>query len=219
MDPGDVATSRRIRALVVDDHPAIRRGLALLLVPEGIDVCAEATGRADALACVKERRPDLAIVDLSLDREDGLALVADLHQRNVRVLVYSMHNDARRVRSAIAAGALGYVTKREVEGVLVQAIREVAAGRRFMSPTAAGALAESVARSASEDAVQKLSPHERAVYDLIGQGADAFDIAAALRISNHTVDSYYGRILGKLELSGMHELRRHAIDYARKHAR
>ncbi len=203
----------------MDDHPAVRRGLALLLAPEGVDVCGEAASRADALSGLKERRPDVAIVDLSLDHEDGLVLVSELHQRNVKVVVYSMHGDARRVRGAVSAGALGYVTKREMEEVLVQAIREVAAGRRFMSPTAAAALAESVARSHADDAVQKLSPHERTVYDLLGQGADTFDIAAALHISNHTVDSYYGRILVKLELTGMHDLRRHAIEYARKHAR
>ncbi len=218
MDRGRVTTSRRIRTLIVDDHPAVRRGLALLLMSEGVDVCAEATGRVDALSRLKERYPDLAIVDLSLDHEDGLGLVADLRERKVHVLVYSMHSDPRRVSGAISAGALGYVSKREVEGVLVQAIREVAAGRRFLSPAAAASLAESVARSQSDDAVQKLSPHERSVYDLLGQGADTFEIADALQITNHTVDSYYGRILQKLELGGMHELRRHAIEYCRKHA-
>src|SRR5512135_590234 len=134
MDSGDVNSSPPIRVLLVDDHPAVREGLALLLAPEGIEVCAEAGGRADALARVEERRPDLAIVDLSLDGEDGLALISDLHGRAVPVLVYSMHTGARRVGSAFEAGALGYVTKRAFHGILVQGIREVAAGRRFVSP-------------------------------------------------------------------------------------
>jgi len=208
-----------IRVLLVDDHPAVLQGLALLLAPEGIDVCAEAGGRADALARVEERRPNLAIVDLSLDGEDGLALIADLHERAVPVLVYSMHSDARRVRSAFAARALGYVTKREFHRVLVQGIREVAAGRRFVSPKAAVALAESLTGSPADSAVQTLSPHERKVYELLGQGEGACEIAAALRISNHTVESYYARIQVKLDLNGMQELRRHAIEHFRKHAR
>ncbi len=219
MDSGHLSSSPRIRVVLVDDHPAVRQGLALLLAPEGIEVCAEAGGRAEALARVEERRPDLAIVDLSLDGEDGLALVADLHERAVPVLVYSMHDDARRVGSAFAAGALGYVTKRAFHRVLVQAIREVAAGRRFVSPGAAAALAEGLAGSRADDAVGKLSPHERKVYELLGRGEGAFEIAAALHISNHTVESYYARILVKLGMNGMQELRRHAIDHFQKHTR
>lgn len=213
MGSGQVTASPPIRVLLVDDHPAVREGLALLLAPEAIEVCAEAGGRAEALVRVEERRPDVAIVDLSLNDEDGLALIADLHKLAVPVLVYSMHSDATRVGSALAAGALGYVTKRALRSVLVQGIRDVAAGRRFLGPSAAAALAECVTRSSAEDAVQKLSPHERTVYELLGRGEDIYDIAAALHVSNHTVESYYKRILAKLDLNGMYELRRHAIDY------
>jgi DNA-binding NarL/FixJ family response regulator len=208
-----------IRVLLVDDHPGVRQGLALLLAPEGIEACAEAGGKAQAMEYVGKCRFELAIIDLSLDGEDGLTLVAELHQRSVPVLVYSMHKDAQHVGEAFAAGALGYVTKREHHAVLVQAIRDVAAGRLFVSPQAAGALAERLTGMTADDSVQKLSPHERRVYELIGRGEDIFDIAAALRISHHTVETYYGRILVKLNLNGMHELRRHAIDYLQKHGR
>jgi DNA-binding NarL/FixJ family response regulator len=219
MDPGPVTSSPPIRVLLVDDHPAVRQGLAFLLTPEGVEVCAEAGGRADALARLEDRPPDLAIVDLSLDGEDGLTLIADLHERAVPVLVYSMHNDASRVGSAFAAGALGYVTKREFHGVLVQAVREVAAGRRFVSPKAATALAESLAGAPPVGAIDKLSPHERKVFKLLGRGEGTFEIAASLHVSTHTVESYYKRIKVKLSLSGMHELRRNAIEYYQKNAR
>lgn len=208
----------RIRIMLVDDHPAVREGLALLLAPEGMDVCAEASGRDEALLRLKKCHPDLAIVDLSLEREDGAALVSDLHSRDVPVLVYSMHKDAPRVQGAFAAGALGYVTKRELGSVLVQGIREVAAGRRFVSPAAAVALAAGLAVSPAADALQELSPHERKVYELLGRGSDTFDIAAALHVTNHTVESYYSRILVKMNLNGMHDLRRHAIDHFQKHS-
>lgn len=219
MDSSHVISSPPIRILVVDDHPAVRQGLAYMLASEGLEVCAEAGGRAGALAQVEESRPNLAIVDLSLEDEDGLTLIADLHQRCVPVLVYSMHNDAGRVSRAFAAGALGYVTKREFQGVLVQAIREVARGRRFASPIAAAALADSVTASATDDVVQKLSAHERKVYELLGRGQDTFEIAAALHVSNHTVETYYERIKVKLNLSGMHDLRRQTIDRFQKGAR
>jgi len=216
MDSGRMNISPRLSVLVVDDHPAVRQGLGALLTPEGIDVCAEASRRTEVLAGLNRCRPDLAIVDLSLDGEDGLALVADLHLRGMPVLVYSMHSEVRCVRDALAAGALGYVTKREFNDVLVQAIRDVAAGRRFVSPVAAAALAESVTGTPADSAVQKLSPQEQRVYELIGRGADIFDIAADLHVSTHTVESYYTRVLLKLDLNGMHELRRHAIAHFQK---
>jgi DNA-binding NarL/FixJ family response regulator len=213
-----VTAPPHLHILLVDDHPAVRQGLALFLARENI-VCIEAGGRAGALAQIEERLPDLAIVDLSLDGEEGLVLIADLHARGVPVLVYSMHNDARRVRGAIAAGALGYATKRELDSALVQGIREVASGRRFVSPHAALALADDVLEPAAGDAVRKLSANERKIYELLGKGADTFDIAAALHVSNRTVDSYYTRMLVKLNVNGMHDLRRHAIEYFQRYAR
>lgn len=209
----------QIRILVVDDHPAVREGLTFLLSNEGIDVCAEASGRTDALTLVNERDPDMAIVDLSLDGEDGLLLVSDLREQEVPTLVYSMHNDARRVGGAFAAGALGYVTKAEFRGVLVEAIRAVAAGRRFVSPRAAVALAERMAGPPAEESLARLSGKEREVYCLIGQGEGTYEIATKMRISTHTVESYFARIQLKLGLDGMHELRRHAIDHTHQRAR
>ncbi len=216
MDSSNVISHPPIRILLVDDHPAVRQGLVVLLEPEGM-VCAEAGGRAEAAARLAESRPDLVIVDLSLDGEDGLTLIADLRERRVPALVYSMHHDARHVGSAFAAGALGYVTKRELQGVLVQAIREVAAGRRYLSPKAAAALAESLAVARPADDIDKLSAHERKVFELLGQGEGTFEIAAALHVSNHTVETYYERIKVKLNLNGMYELKRRAIERHQKH--
>lgn len=212
-----VTAPARIRVLLVDDHPAVREGLALLLAPDGIEVVAEASARAEALARVKERRPDLAIVDLSLDTEDGTALIADLRARDVRALAYSMHKDARHVDGAFAAGALGYVTKRELHDVLVQAIRQVAAGHQFVSPIAAVALAQRAAQSHAEPGARGLSQQEREVYQLLGTGEGTYEIAAALKISTRTVESYYARMMVKLGLNGMYELRHHAINRAHEH--
>lgn len=204
-----------IRMLVVDDHPALCEGLALLLAPEGITVCADARTAADALAQAVTSRPDVALVDLSLGGDDGLTLVADLHARGLPILVYSMHEDARHVEGAFAAGALGYVTKRELHRVLVEAIRLVAAGGRFVSPNAALALAEHHIEPATHDNERLLSDQERQVYHLLGQGESTQAIAEVMSISPRTVESYYARIQDKLELTGMHALRRHAITHSR----
>ncbi len=126
-----------IRILVVDDHPTVRQRLGRLLEPEGIMVCAEASNCAEALASAKEQQFDMALVDLSLGDEDGISLIADLDKQALPSLAYSIHEDEHHVKRALAAGALGYVTKSEVHLVLVDAIFEVAGGCRFISPKAA----------------------------------------------------------------------------------
>ncbi len=205
--------SSSISVVVVDDHPAVCQGLGLLLEPEGIRVCAEAASRAEALACVEKCRPSLAVVDLSLGDEDGAALVSELHELALPALVYSMHEDGPHIQGAFAAGALGYVTKREIREILVQAIHEVAAGRKFVSPRAAVALANHVTATEIDAACDELSNQEREVYRLLGDGQGATEIAIIMSISPRTVESYFDRILVKLGLNGMRELRRHAISH------
>ena len=216
MSSGHAGETAPIRILVVDDHPAVREGLAILVSSQGMEVCAEAGTRIEALARVKESRPDLAIVDLSLDREDGLLLIANLKADGVPVLVYSMHSDLQHVEGAFAAGALGYVTKSEFRGVLAEAIHKVCAGRRFVSPRASVTLAERLAGSQACGTAAALSAKEQEVYDMLGKGEGTFEIAAAMGISTHTVESYYARIQLKLGLEGMYKLRRHAIDHFRR---
>jgi DNA-binding NarL/FixJ family response regulator len=201
-----------IRLLLVDDHPAVREGLALLVSSEGMDVLAVAGGPAEALERVDACRPDVAVVDLSLDGQDGLELVIQLKARGIPALVYSVYNDPQHIEDAFVAGALGYVTKSEFRGVIVEAIREVSAGGRFVSPKAAVALAERLADGPPGGGFDHLSAKEREVYRLLGQGDGTYEIATALKISTHTVESYYSRIRQKLGLEGMYELRRHAIN-------
>lgn len=216
MSPDRSRVSAPIRILVVDDHPAVREGLSLLVSSEGMNVCAEAGRRDEALALAAERRPNLAVVDISLDGENGLLLVAGLKVRGVPVLVYSMHGDAEHVEDAFNAGALGYVTKSEFRGVLVEAIREVAAGHRFLSPKAGLALADRLHGLQPDSTLKRLSEKEQQVYRLIGRGDGTQEIAAAMHLSTHTVESYFTRIRLKFGLDGMHELRHHAIEHFRR---
>ncbi|MDT8068039.1 MAG: response regulator transcription factor [Terriglobia bacterium] len=128
------------RVLLVDDHAAIRHELALVLTEEGIGECREAAGRDEALAAAAGELPDLALVDLSPGTEDALKLVAELCARNVPVLVCSTHEGPGFVRRALAAGARGYITKREAPRELARAVRDVLDGWMLISPRAAEGL-------------------------------------------------------------------------------
>jgi DNA-binding NarL/FixJ family response regulator len=204
------------RVLLVDDHPLVREGLTALLEQEGFTPCCEPEGGAQVIACLGAVSPDLAVVDLSLGDESGLALIPALRDRGVPVVVYSMHEDPSHVERAFAAGAQGYVTKREVIETLVQAIRAVLAGRTFVSPRAAQGLAGRLAGPEVAIAHSALSDQEHRVYRLLGEGDTTAEIAAKMHLRPRTVETYYDRILNKLGLEGMHELRHHAIQHARE---
>jgi len=124
----------------VDDHAAVRHGLALVLNEEGVGECREAVGREEALAVASREPLDLALVDLSPGTEDALALVAELCARNIPVLVCSMHEEPGYVRRALAAGARGYITKREAPRGLARAVHDVLEGWMLISPRAAEGL-------------------------------------------------------------------------------
>ncbi|MHB0998452.1 MAG: response regulator transcription factor [Armatimonadota bacterium] len=215
MKPDKALPSHLIEVLLVDDHPAVRQGLGLLLTSEGFIICGEASGRFEALDCISNSKPDLALVDLSLGGEDGITVIEEMRKLNIPTLVYSMHDDAQHVAGAFNAGALGYVTKREQHGVLFQAIRDVARGRRFVSPNAAISMTDLIMHSQSSNSERELSDQEAQVYRLIGEGEGTIEIAGAMHISTRTVESYYTRIMEKLGISGMQSLRRHAINHLR----
>ncbi len=131
--------ARRI-ILLVDDHAAVRRGLALALAEEGIGDCREVASREEALAAATHEPPDLALVDLSPGTEDALQLVAELCAFNIPVMVCSMHEEPSYIRRALAAGARGYVSKREPPRELARAVRDMLEGWMLISPRAAEGL-------------------------------------------------------------------------------
>lgn len=126
----------RIAVFVMDDHPLVRQGLALVLEQDGFVVVGEAAGIASTLEHPRLASAQVVLIDVSLDRELGLDLIPELRRRGLVVVVYSMHEDPVIVRRALAAGASGYVTKREAAHVLAEAIRTVVAGGVYTSPRA-----------------------------------------------------------------------------------
>lgn len=128
--------------LLVDNHRAVREALAHLLQEQGLAVCAQARGRAEALACVATHKPNLAVVDLSLGGDDGLALVSELHTLSVPVIVCSTFEEPEYVRRALDSGARAYVAKRDVARTIVRTLQDVLAGWVLVSPHAANGLSD-----------------------------------------------------------------------------
>lgn len=197
----------RPAVFLVDDHPLVRHGLQVMLEQAGFSVAGEADSVRATLDHPALARAQVVLLDLSLEQESGADLIPALRDRGIQVLVYSMHEDPAIVRRALSAGATGYVTKREAAHSLPDAIRAVMAGSTYVSSRAAAALAQ-------EPAQQDLSPQQQELYDLLGQGFDAGEIAARLQVSPRTVESYCARLMDKLGMNGMNgmkELRRHGI--------
>jgi len=192
------------RLFLVDDHPLVRAGLAHLLQASGFAVAGEAGSISETLAHPALATKPLVIVDLALGDESGIDLIKRLRRRGLSVLVYSMHEGAHVIRSALNAGAGGYVTKREAAHSLAEAIRAVCAGSRYLSPRAAAAFHEPTP-------LDGLSGQQRQLYRLLGQGCANEEIARQLTISVRTLESYCARMIDKLGVHGVKELRQRAI--------
>jgi DNA-binding NarL/FixJ family response regulator len=205
------------RVLIVDDHPLVRTGLAQLIGDaSGLEVCGEAATVDDALREVAAKRPDLALIDISLAGGNGLRLIGRIRDvcPQTRMLVVSMHDETTFAERALRAGAMGYVEKREASTRVIEAIRRVLAGRIYVSK----ALRE---RPGGKDlggtgpdalpAIESLTNRELEVFELIGRGLSAREIAARLSRSVKTVETHREHIKHKLDLHSGSELTAHAI--------
>ena len=195
------------RILLVEDHPMVRQGLRLLLGQAGLEVCGEAESRAEALNALNTK-PDLLLVDLTLWEESGLDLIRELQRTGApqKVLVYSMHEDWLHVRQAFQAGAEGYVTKRELSEGLLEAIRTVMEGGIYTSPRARRAVS-STKSEATLEGLALFSAQEGELFHLLGGGLGVGEMAEKMGLSRKTVESYCGRMIVKLNVKGMKELR------------
>lgn len=204
-----------IKILLADDHSIVRAGLRRLIEESGdMTVVAEAANGRDALRAVENAHPDVAVIDLSMPGIDGLEVISRLHATfpSLPLLVLTMHEEGQYVVRAIEAGAMGYITKQSAPEQLVNAIRKVVGGSRFLTDEAAEALALRVARGASGQSVlDTLSMRELQVLRRLAMGASNREIASIFGISIKTVDTYRFRILKKLDLRNNAELSRFAI--------
>ena len=205
------SSTRKACLFLVDDHPAVRHGLVRLLGDESYEVCGEAGGAADTLQAVVDAQADLVIVDLSLGDESGFDLIAELSARKIPTLVYSMHEDAANIDQSLRGGASGYVSKREESEILCQAVQALLDGQRYISPQALRALSDRSKSTGSDGDTTQLSEREQQIMSQFALGHGPSDVAKILSISVRTVESYSSRIIEKLEVANMKELRQHAI--------
>lgn len=204
-----------IRVLIVDDHPAVREGLALRIASQpDMEVCGEAADVGEAVRVFEDTRPDLVVVDIQLKTGDGLDLVKRIKTRDeaVPILVWSMYPDELYARRALRAGARGYINKENTTGNIVEAIRQIRDGNVYVSPgMAQKLLVERVGGSGSaRSPVESLSDRELEVFRLIGEGLSTSDIAKRLHLSTHTIDTHRQRIKQKLNVETINELMRAA---------
>jgi DNA-binding NarL/FixJ family response regulator len=209
-------TRLKSRILLADDHGLVRRGLRLILDAQpDLEVVAEASDGAEAVALALSEEIDLAILDISMPRMTGLQAARELNQRrpDVRVLILSMHESEQYLYEALRAGASGYVVKTVADRDLVEACRATIRGEPFLYPGAVTALINDHLRRAREGELplDPLTPRETEVIKLVAESYTNRQIAEALVISEKTVDRHRANILEKLGMRDRVELTRYAI--------
>lgn len=214
--PGPPGIARR-RILVVDDHPMLRQGLAGIINQQSdLVVCCEAGDADDALDRIAAARPDLALVDISMEGKSGLELIKDAHALypEVPILVISMHDESLYAERVLRAGARGYVMKRAGGEVVLHAIREVLAGRIYVSERMSTQILNNFAgvRAARHTSpIEILTDREFEVFKLMGEGCTTREIAARLHLSTKTVDVYRQHLKEKLGLPNSTSMIQYAV--------
>ena len=205
-----------IRVLIADDHDIVREGVKQI-VSETRDIAVEGEARsgADAIAEVRRAKWDVIILDLNLPDRTGLEVLSQIRSiaPHTPVLILSMHQQASYATRALKAGAAGYVSKDSAREHLVNAIRKVAAGERFLTPALAESLAFGLVDDAGDNRHERLSDREFQVLCLIAAGKPPRDIAAELNVSVKTVATHRARLLAKMALKNNAEVVQYALEH------
>jgi DNA-binding NarL/FixJ family response regulator len=209
-----------IRVLLADDHTIVRQGVRLCLEAMGdIEVVAEAEDGQAAVSLATQLRPDVAVVDLTMPRLNGVEAIRQIKRDvpSVEVVVLSVHDSEAYVVQALRAGAAGYVLKRNAATELAEAIRAAHDGQAYLHPSIARRVIDDYLSRihASEDAVsephERLTPREREVLQLAAEGHSTRAIAGLLCLSTKTVEHHRASLMTKLGLHGQTELVKYAI--------
>jgi DNA-binding NarL/FixJ family response regulator len=208
------------RILIVDDHPLLRRGMATLISQQDdFQICAEADCAQTGLAAMRQHRPDIALVDITLPGTDGLELIKLMlaEQPKLRILVVSMHDESLYALRALRAGAKGYLMKSEALEQIVTAVRKLLAGDIYVTPRFSERLVFKAIQSLEGgmgSPVDKLSDRELEVLRLLGKGLGTRDIARTLHLSVKTIETHRAHIKEKLGFKEAAEMICFAIDWA-----
>jgi DNA-binding NarL/FixJ family response regulator len=217
--PSEKRSTAKVRILLVDDHPLIRKGFADVIQGEpDLELCGEASGRAEAAELVTAHRPDVIVLDLCLSGQLALDLIREVGE-NARVLILSMQPETIYAGRALAAGASGYIMKHESVERVLEAIRTVASGKVYASAAIKDDILRSVSgRRASDSGMKSLSDRELEVFSLIGKGLPTREIARLLCLSRKTVETHRENIKRKLSVKLSSELAVRAAAWLLEHS-
>lgn len=210
---------KKSRILLVDDHPIVRQGLALLIDREtDLCVCGEAEGAHSAFHAIATLRPDLVVLDISLNGPDGLDVLKEIRTKtaSLPVLILSMHDESIYAERAMRAGANGYIMKQEATEKVLVAIRRILQGDVYLSDRLTNMMLQQYVRGSSPSKgspLVSLTDRELEVFRLIGEGHGTRQIAEELHLSVKTIESYQAHIKDKLALRNARELVQHAIEW------
>lgn len=208
-----ITPGKSIRILLVDDHTVVRKGIRMILSAQpDMNVVAEAKNGLEAVAEAEKTLPDVVIMDVNMEGLNGIEgarRIAEISPRS-RVLALSMHRDAVYVREMLRAGAKGYLVKDADDDALLDAVRAVARGEAYLSPSIADAVLTDYRKHVTNP-VDLLTAREREVLQLIAEGKTNKDIANQLTLSVYTVEAHRSRLMEKLNLHSTGDLVRFAI--------
>lgn len=210
---------RKSSIFLVDDHPIVRQGLALLINRESdLAVCGDAEEAGSALQRIEELKPDLVVVDISLNGPDGLDLLKNIRSRhpNLPVLILSMLDESLYAERALRDGASGYIMKQEATERVLVAIRRILGGEIYVSDRVANRMLHRFVGGNADgprSPIADLTDRELEVFRLIGEGHGTRQIAEELHLSVKTVESYQAHIKDKLSLKNARELVQRAIQW------
>jgi DNA-binding NarL/FixJ family response regulator len=202
--------SKMVRVVLADDHDLVRSGIkALLSIVDGVEVIAEARDGRELVTLVESLAPDIVMTDISMPGMDGIAAIAEIHERDpsVRMLVLSMYDTVDFVKRAVAHGACGYLMKDAPPFELEQAVRSVMATGSYFSP----AIAQRLLQPSEPSADDELTHRQVEILKLIAQGRASKEIAYELGLSPKTVDVHRARIMERLQLNDIASLTRYAV--------
>lgn len=206
------------KILIVDDHPSVRDGLSLrITLHADLEVCGEADSEDEAFTLVKQSSPDLVLIDISLKNGNGIELLKRIRAYDpaIKMLVVSGFQDSLYAERACRAGALGYLNKQESNEKLIEAIRTVLAGERFLNPAISRRLINQALGSSdkTKSPFENLTNRELEIFRMIGEGLTSGAIAERLFLSPYTIDTHRENIKRKLDISNAAELSRAAVQW------
>ena len=209
---------KKIRILLADDHTLIRSGLRLIVEQNSdLVVVGEAEDGRQAVALTGSLKPDVAVLDIGMPNLNGIEAAKQITEGDAgtAVVVLSMHRDETYILRALKAGVRGYLLKDSAESDLVRAIRSVAEGKSFFSPTVSKVLLEDymrkLQRTGAEDSYDLLTPREREILQLVAEGKSNKEVATMLNLSVYTVETHRANMMEKLKLKSVPELILYAV--------